>query len=365
MKNIKFLIILIPFVLFSCAEDLSEKAKKFSQEKIIIDTHIDTPFQIWRQRNNTGTNDDITRSTSYHFDYPRAIEGGLNLTFQSIWIPPRTEPEGTSYDLAIELIEMMNEIIEENPDKFIFIRNPEDIETLKSNKNLVGMAYGIENGAPLEGNLENIKFFADLGVNYITLAHSKSNHISDSSYDENKRWPDGLSPFGFKVVKEMNKQGVMIDISHVSDAAFMKVLELSKAPVVATHSSLRHFTPGWERNVSDEMLIALAENGGVIQLCFGSDFVANRKDNPDIEVSVKNVVDHIDRVRDLVGIDHVGFGSDFDGEVPLPEDINDVSKFPNLIEELLIRGYTESEIDKILNENILRVWKEVRALADV
>ena len=145
----------------------------------------------------------------------------------------------------------------------------------------------------------------------------------------------------------------MIDISHVSDKAFMKVLEISEAPVLATHSSLRHFTPGWERNVSDEMLIALAKNNGVIQICFGSDFVADRKSNPDMKVTVKNVVDNIDHVKNLVGIDHVGLGSDFDGEVPLPEDIDDVSKFPNLIEELLLRGYTEDEIDKILNGNIL------------
>ena len=287
----------------------------------------------------------------------------MNLPFFAIFIPARTETEGTSFNLAVELIGMMNKIIKDNPEKFTFINDPSDIKVLEENKNLVGIAYGIENGAPIEGKLENIKYFADLGVNYITLAHAKSNHISDSSYDENKRWKDGLSPFGFEVVKEMNKQGVMIDISHVSDKAFMKVLEISEAPVLATHSSLRHFTPGWERNVSDEMLIALAKNNGVIQICFGSDFVADRKSNPDMKVTVKNVVDNIDHVKNLVGIDHVGLGSDFDGEVPLPEDIDDVSKFPNLIEELLLRGYTEDEIDKILNGNILRVWKAVRAFA--
>ena len=360
MKKILFI---FSFLLISCSEDLSQKAKDYSQNKIIIDSHIDTPFQIWRQKNNTGASDDITKSTSFHFDYPRAVEGGLNLPFFAIFIPARTEPEGTSFDLAVELINMMNEIISNNPDKFTFIKNPSDISILEQDKNLVGIAYGIENGAPIEGKLENIKFFADLGVNYITLAHAKSNHISDSSYDENKRWKDGLSPFGFEVVKEMNKQGVMIDISHVSDTAFMKVLEISEAPVIATHSSLRHFTPGWERNVSDEMLKALAKNNGVIQICFGSDFVADRKSNPNMKVTVKNVVDNIDRVKNLVGIDHVGLGSDFDGEVPLPEDINDVSKFPNLIEELLIRGYSEEEIDKILNGNILRVWKAVKEFA--
>ena len=239
MKKISIFLIIL---LVSCAEDLSQKAKEYSQNKIIIDSHIDTPFQIWRQKNNTGVSDDITKISSYHFDYPRAIEGGLNLPFFAIYIPARTEPEGTSFELAVELIEMMNKIISDNSDKFTFIRDPSDISILEKNKNLVGIAYGIENGAPIEGKLENIKYFADLGVNYITLAHSKSNHISDSSYDDNKRWKDGLSPFGFEVVKEMNKQGVMIDISHVSDAAFMKVLEISETPVIATHLSLIHIS---------------------------------------------------------------------------------------------------------------------------
>ena len=358
----KKIILLAAFIFLSCSNNSLDKAKALSQELIIIDTHIDIPFQLYRQETNNGSSEDITELTTFHFDHPRALEGGLNLPFFSIYIPAKTEEEGTSFELANNLIKMMNNIIDQNPDKFIFIDGPDQIEKLKQ-KGIVGIAYGIENGAPIEGKLENIKYFADKGVNYITLAHSKSNHISDSSYDENKRWK-GLSPFGIKVVNEMNTQGVMIDISHVSDAAFMQVLELSKAPVVATHSSLRHFTPGWERNVSDEMLIALAKNNGVIQICFGSDFVVDRKANPDIKVSVKNVADHIDRVRDLVGIDHVGLGSDFDGEVPLPDDLNDVSKFPNLIEELLNRGYLKEDLQKILNGNILRVWKEVKNLAD-
>ena len=358
----KKIFLLASLILISCSNNSLDKAKALSQELLIIDTHIDIPFQLYRQKTNDGFSEDITELTTFHFDYPRALEGGLNLPFFSIYIPARTEEEGTSFELANNLIKMMNNIIDQNPDKFIFINSPYQMEKLKQ-KDIVGIAYGIENGAPIEGKLENIKYFADKGVNYITLAHSRSNHISDSSYDENKRWK-GLSPFGFKVIEEMNKQGMMIDISHVSDAAFMQVLEFSKAPVVATHSSLRHFTPGWERNVSDEMLIALAKNNGVIQICFGSDFVADRKANPNIKVSVKNVADHIDRVKDLVGIDHVGLGSDFDGEVPLPDDLNDVSKFPNLIEELLNRGYTKEDLRKILNGNILRVWKEVKNLAN-
>ena len=187
---------------------------------------------------------------------------------------------------------------------------------------------------------------------------SKSNHISDSSYDENKNW-GGLSPFGRKVVPEMNKQGVMIDISHVSDAAFYEVLELSKTPVIASHSSLRHFVPGFERNVSDDMLKKLALNGGVIQICFGSEFIAEKKKYPELVVTVEDVANHIDRVKDLVGIDHVGIGSDYDGWRNFPVGLEDTSSYPNLIKELLKRNYSKSEIKKILGENLLRVWTEV------
>ena len=151
--------------------------------------------------------------------------------------------------MAQELILILEDIMNKNPKKFRLIKSPEEIS---DDKSLMHVVCGMENGAPLEKKLSNIKLFSDLGINYITLAHSKSNHISDSSYDENKNW-GGLSPFGRKVVLEMNKQWVMIDISHVSDAAFYEVLELTKTPVIASHSSLRHFVPGFERNVSDDM----------------------------------------------------------------------------------------------------------------
>ena len=163
----------------------------------------------------------------------------------------------------------------------------------------------------------------------------------------------------------MNKQGVMIDISHVSDAAFYEVLRLTETPVIASHSSLRHFVPGFERNVSDDMLRELAKNEGVIQICFGSEFIAEKKKYPKLVVTVQDVADHIDRVKNLVGVDHVGIGSDYDGVGDtLPSNLKDVSTFPNLVSELLIRGYTEEDIEKILSGNIIRVWKEVEDFAN-
>ena len=228
------------------------------------------------------------------------------------------------------------------------------------------------------------------------MAHSLINHIADSSYDLRRQWK-GLSPFGKELVVEMNKIGMMVDISHVSDAAFYQAIAISKAPVIASHSSLRKFTPGFERNMDDDMLKALAKNGGVMQINFGSSFVhsiaqnwytqrsAKMKeldltdkpqeeeafktkyisDNPFPFASLDNVLDHVDHVKVLVGIDHVGIGSDFDGVGDsLPKDLKDVSYYAHVVQGLLDRGYTEDEIIKILSGNILRVWKQVEAVAE-
>jgi membrane dipeptidase len=261
----------------------------------------------------------------------------------------------------------------------------------------ISLPMGMENGSPIQGSLDTLKHFYDRGIRYITLAHSQSNHISDSSYDLRRKWK-GLSPFGKDLIKEMNNMGIMIDISHVSDAAFYQTIEISKAPVIASHSSLRKFTPNFERNMTDDMIVALAKNGGVIMINFGSGFVSPaariwrdklgeqrdvliqtfgedspevaafnkqyREENPYPFASLSLVLDHIDHVVKLVGIEHVGIGSDYDGVGDsLPTGLKDVSTFPKLIEGLLSRGYTEQDITKILSGNLIRVWKDVEALA--
>ena len=337
-------------------DKISDLAQELAQEMIIIDTHLDTPIQLYMQQDKNGSYEDITKKSSLHFDFDRAVSGGLNVPFFVIFTPPSTEEKGTAFEMAKDLIEILEDIMNKNPGKFRLVKSPEEIT---NEKNIMQVVYGMENGAPIESKLSNIKLFSDMGVNYITLAHSKSNHISDSSYDENKNW-GGLSPFGRKVVAEMNKQGVMIDISHVSDAAFYEVLKLTKTPVIASHSSLRHFVPGFERNVSDDMLRELAKNGGVIQICFGSEFIAEKKKYPNLVVTVKDVADHIDRVKKLVGIDHVGIGSDYDGWRNFPVGLEDTSTYPNLIRELLNRDYTKEEIEKVFGGNLLRVWREVK-----
>ena len=366
MVDINRLYIVLIFVLAGCVEQSPED---IAQGSLIVDTHIDTPYRIKAQLDNSGTYEDIAQNTSYDFDYPRALSGGLNVPFFSIYLPADTEAAGTSFSLANELIDLMNSIIEANPEKFFLIDTSTYLGNLPG-QNLIGIAYGMENGAALEGNLSNVEYFYKRGIRYITLTHSKSNHISDSSYDENKQW-GGLSDFGKNLITEMNNVGIMIDISHVSDAAFLQAIDISNTPVIASHSSLRHFTPGWERNVSDSMLEALANKGGVLQINFGTAFLTDVNDKSNsydpstyIHAGVTDVVDHIDRAVTLVGIDHVGIGSDYDGVGDtLPNGLKDVSTYPNLIAELQNRGYSTSDIQKILGGNFARVWREVEEYA--
>ena len=228
----------------------------------------------------------------------------------------------------------------------------------------ISLPLGMENGTPLEGKLENIRYFYDRGIRYITLVHAKNNHLCDSSYDEERRW-HGLSPFGRSVVEEMNRVGMMIDVSHVSDSTFEQVVRLSRAPVIASHSSCRHFTPGYERNMSDAMIRRLAAHGGVIHITFGSMFLGNefRKQGGKHKATVADVVAHINHVVKLAGVEHVGFGSDFDGVGELPQGLQDVSGYPEIIFGLLKLGYTEGDIRKICGENTLRVWSEVEQVA--
>jgi membrane dipeptidase len=380
------------------ALDFAAEALRIAQDSIIVDTHIDVPMRIHVQPQ------DVSQATeSGDFDYPRAVAGGLNAPFMSIYTDPRLEAAGKSKQVADELIDAVEGMVATAPDKFVIAGSTADVRA-HFEQGVMSLPMGMENGSPLEADLTNLKHFYDRGVRYITLAHSLSNHISDSSFDANRQW-NGLSDFGVEVVKEMNRFGIMVDVSHLSDDAFWQVLDVSSAPVIASHSSARHFTPGFERNMSDDMIRALAENGGVIQINFGSGFISKAargydgpkfaaarawmaenpektyidlfeewlpaytaKAGPYPYASLDDVLDHFDHVVDLVGVDHVGIGSDYDGVGDsLPTGLKDVSSYPNLIEGLLKRGYNEEDIRKILGENLLRVWGEVenRALKKV
>lgn len=363
----------------------AQRAQQLAQQYIIVDTHIDVPYRLHKDW------EDVTVATKRgEFDYPRALAGGLNAPFMSIYIPASYERTGGGYQLANQLIDSMEALVGRAADKFAMAYSTQDVlGQFGSGK--ISLALGMENGTPIEGKLENLQHFYQRGIRYITLSHSESNHIADSSYDLRRRW-NGLSPFGKELVVAMNNIGMMIDISHVSDAAFYQVMQLSKVPVIASHSSLRSYTPGFERNMDDDMIKALAKNGGVVQINFGSSFVtmmANqygalrkaaakqagvaddeafelefRKKHPYPFATLDTVLDHIDHVVKLVGINYVGIGSDYDGVGDsLPIGLKDVASYPNLIEGLLKRGYSEADIEKILSGNLLRVWREVEQYA--
>ncbi|MDH5621723.1 MAG: dipeptidase [Gammaproteobacteria bacterium] len=370
--------------------DTGAAALRIARDSIIVDTHIDVPYRL------KARSDDVSAATaSGDFDYPRALSGGLNAAFMSIYTPASLEVGGQSRAVANELIDIVEGIVAQSPDKFAIARSPADIREQFA-KGLISLPMGMENGSPLEGDLANLQYFYERGIRYITLAHGLSNHLADSSYDTHKQW-NGLSQFGAEVVAEMNRLGIMVDVSHLSDDAFWQVIEFSNAPVIASHSSARHFTPGFERNMTDEMIKALADQGGVIQINFGSGFItaeacaysmarsesgkAYAARHPELSESdlyrvyptifeaehgkmpfatLGDVLDHIDHVVTLTSIDHVGIGSDFDGVGDsLPIGLKDVSNYPNLIRGLLDRGYSEADIRKILGENLLRVWQAV------
>lgn len=390
-------VLLVTFALHATAQEKSPgeegTADEVAHKYLLVDTHIDVPERLREKWV------DVTRATSGgNFDYPRAREGGLNVPFMSIYTPAKSEAKGISYQLANQLIDSVEAIAARAPTKFVLVSSADEAEKAMQH-GLIGLAMGMENGSPLDGKLENVAFFKNRGISYITLTHSLSNHISDSSYDTHHQW-NGLSPFGKEVVVEMNRLGVMIDISHVSDDAFWQVLELSRVPLIASHSSARHYTPGWERNMSDEMIVALAARGGVIQINFGSSFLTGdanawyeqmdeardtyleendldedsdeaeafgkdyRQAHPLPYATLDDVVAHFQHVIELVGVDHVGIGSDFDGVGDsLPAGMKSVADYPNLIEALLKLEYTVDDIAAIMGGNLLRVWRAAEEYA--
>ncbi|NBC18719.1 MAG: membrane dipeptidase [Bacteroidetes bacterium] len=392
-------LLLLPLMLTHCRtapetetdDALRARADSIAQRHIIVDGHIDVPYRL------TNYEEDITQATETgDFDYPRARAGGLDAPFMSIYLPARLQDStGAAKALADSLIDMVEGFAERAPDKFAMATSPDDVRR-HVEQGLISLPMGMENGAGIEGDLANLQHFYDRGIRYITLTHAKDNRISDSSYDTTYTH-GGLSAFGEDVVREMNRLGMIVDVSHITDSAFYDVMRVTEAPVLATHSSARAFTPDWERNMSDDLIQRLAENGGVIMINFGSSFLRSEyqeqgdtlrqqigtyleehgleRDAPEAIAyyaeqrkqhpigTVEDVADHIDHVVDLVGVDYVGLGSDFDGVFALPEGLSDASHYPNLIAELLRRDYTEDEIAQILGGNALRVWEEVEQVA--
>jgi membrane dipeptidase len=391
--HMKRLHLLLPALisLASCtSHQYLHKANKILATSPIVDTHIDFPWNLsendkWYKPGYTAL---ALQNPEGDFDFIRAKKGGLYGAFMSIYIPAHYQSEpGRPKQVADSLITMVHEIARNHPAQFALALHADDV-VRNFQKGIVSLPMGMENGAPVE-TLADVAYFHKRGIRYITLTHGKDNQISDSSYDTT-RINGGLSDYGREVVREMNRVGIMVDVSHLSDDAIRDVLQVAKKPLIATHSACRYFTPGFERNLSDTLIKAIAKTNGVIQVPFSMYFLGNKyrtawtkadeeikkrnwpENGPEakkymmelaengepVYATVRDVADHIDHIKNLVGIDHVGFGSDFDGVgIALPLDLADVSTYPNLIAELLRRGYSAEDIRKVCYQNVIRVWK--------
>ncbi|HLP60953.1 MAG TPA: dipeptidase [Candidatus Deferrimicrobium sp.] len=371
---------------------LWEKAMKIHQEAIVIDTHCDTPMVMLDKGLDIGQ-----KSNTNDLDLIRMKEGGLDAVFFAAFVANDLDQKNPAKK-ALEMIDVIYEQVGKYPDLARMAFSPGDIWDIhREGKRAI--LIGIENGGPLEGNLRVLRDFYRLGVRYITLTHNGNNDICDSSGADTPKW-NGVSPFGKEVIKEMNRLGMLIDVSHISDKAFQDVLEFSEAPVFASHSSTRCLC-GVGRNMSDDMICALAKKGGVIQITYCSFFVdddyrkkaeANEKllepemnlikekykDNPEAfwneaivlwkknappAPALEKLIDHIDHAVKLVGVDHVGLGSDYDGAGSYPVGLENVSGIPLITYHLLKRGYSEKSIKKILGSNFLRVFERVIQVA--
>lgn len=353
----------------------------------ILDSHCDTPSQILRLR-------DISIDNTYaHVDIPKLRRGGIDGVFFALYVPASMDNEpDRARAYAYSMLDGVQNALENNPYAVLTTSVAQAMENQA--KGLLSVFIGLENGSAIGESLDELRRFYEAGVRYVTLCHSGNNQICDSCAPEFKRW-NGLSPFGKEVVAQMNRLGMLIDVSHISDDAFYDVLSLSTKPVVATHSCCRALAEH-PRNLTDDMIRKLAEAGGVVQVNFypvfldsdfrtilndsgimergelvESEFIADPADsrkraawnavqdelNALERPSYRRIVDHIDHIVGLVGIDHVGLGSDFDGIEVTPEGMEDISKFSLVFDEMRRRGYTESDIEKVASGNFFRVMQ--------
>lgn len=362
---------------------LRQEAERICRTNLILDSHIDWPDFVL-----ANPKDISTQTSDGDFDLVRAREGGLDAVLSVAYISPDLDA-GNARLMVDSLLKIIRHYPEVYPDKFAVATTPDEVRS-NFGKGLFSLIPCLENGSPAGEDLQYLKYLKDQRIAYITLCHSKANQICDSNFDPDRKW-NGLSPLGSEVIKEMNRLGIMIDISHSSDSTVLQALRLSEAPLIASHSSCRHFVPGFERNLPDDLIRAIADKNGVIMVNFctqfldsvcmknteeiqnilksrnlkydskeGNDLIMEFAKTHRLVCDSKQLADHIEHVIKVAGIDYVGLGSDFDGVGPLkPSDIPDVSGYPVIVFELLKRGYSEDDLVKILSKNFLRVWEEV------
>lgn len=385
------LILLLVVTLPATAARHRTKAAPPAPPAVTIDTHVDTPSEFLKEPFDLGV-----VNKKHSVDYARMKEGGLDAAFFAAYVPAKYANKGAAA-YCMTIMETIHEMVDRYPNQARFAASTSEIRAaVKEGKRAI--LIGIEGGHAIEDSLELLRAFYRFGARYMTLTHFNTNNWADSSGDTAKH--NGLTPFGKAVVLEMNRLGMLVDVSHVSDKTFWDTIETSKAPIIASHSSARALA-SHPRNMSDDMLKAMAKNGGVVMVNFYPVFLSDEvaaadkerdkklgpeiaalkakdpsegavfdegvaklyAENPLPPVSYTRIADHIDHIVKVAGIDHVGIGSDFDGITSTPVGMEDVSKFPTLRAELKKRGYSEADIRKIMGENFMRVFAEAERVA--
>jgi membrane dipeptidase len=389
-----FFCLAVLFARPTTADDIAERAHKLHFSSLVVDTHDDTTQRFFSKGFDIGK-----RNSEGHIDIPRMREGGLDALFFSIWIDGRvTGPQAVQK--ALDQIDAVRENVQKYPKDIVLARTAEEVRRAHAEHKIAAL-MGVEGGHMIGNDIHVLRIFADLGVRYMTLTHFYNDEWADSSTD--KPAHNGLTDFGKDIVREMNRQGILVDISHVSDKTFYDALEISKAPLIASHSSCRALC-NHVRDMNDDMIKALAAKGGVIQINYEKSFIdqaymdaydkaaGGAKEHIDAvtkacnfdeecigkelakaeqqliaegklpHVSWERIVDHIDHAVKLAGADHVGLGSDFDG-ASMPDGLEDCSKLPKITEALLRKGYSENDIRKILGENTLRVMEQAEKVS--
>ena len=342
---------------------MEERSTRIHKTVLTVDTHADTPFMLgFYQDYDMGQYHDPEKAV-LQIDFPRMKDGGLDAIFFVAFVfqgERNASGNLSAKNKALSRISLIHDVVEANTALAELALLPDDAYRLeKTGKRAVYI--GMENGYPIGDDLSLIGEYYGLGVRYIGLSHTSNNDICDSSTDPGGAEHNGLSSFGEQVVEEMNRLGIMIDVSHVSDDTVRDVLEISTDPIIASHSSARAVYDH-PRNLPDDLLIEIAETGGVIQATFYEEFV--KGEYPDNPATVSDFVDHIDHIVDVAGIDHVGIGTDFDGGAML-SDCSEVSELGNITLELVKRGYTGEEIEKIWGGNLMRVLSEVEEVVNL
>jgi membrane dipeptidase len=375
---------------------LQERARRVMQRTPLIDGHNDLPWAL-RQNHESDPHavdlaTNLAEETRLHTDIPRLRAGGVGGQFWSVYVPASLPPVEAA-QATFEQIDLVRRVVAAHPDVFELATTADDVVRIHRSGRIASL-LGIEGGYSINDSLGLLRVFHALGVRYMTLTHSTTTSWADSATDA-PRW-DGLSPFGEEVVREMNRLGIMVDLSHVSPSTMLDALRVSEAPVIFSHSSARAVT-GHPRNVPDSILNLLPANGGVVMITFVPSFVSEEvrqwgaarageearlkslnpgapemvdnglaewlAANPPPRADISDVADHIEHVRDVAGIDHVGLGGDFDGVSALPDGLPGVDAYPALIAELYRRGWSDADVRKLLGENVLRVMRAVEATA--